>query len=409
VTWRLGLEGPSANARIAALSRLSLVPLMLLSEPLETPHSPQDLPFADPLTGVLVVYVVLSLVYAYGARREVRLAPFCVADTVLLGLLVYGEGGAVADVRFMLCIPTLIAAFLAGPRLTLQLTILSVAAFVAASLAHPSLGRDFPLRFVVVHGLDLAWRGGLAVVMSYFLMRRSERIRQLAESRRSLVAQALTAEARARRELAYALHDELVQELLTAQQDVTAARRGRVEYLERAQRALGVAVDRLRRQIFRLHPPELERAGLAAALEALAAQQPLPDGSLPIVVVAPDATGVDDELLFSVGRELLTNAMRHAGARSVSLTVERDGDRIVLSCRDDGLGMARRRRDEALAQGHLGLAACTERVESLGGMLELAPVLGGGTCVRAAIPASPAPAAGAAAVAPARALSAVPG
>jgi two-component system NarL family sensor kinase len=408
VTGRLGLEGPSAHARIAALARLSLVPLMLLAEPLETPHSPRDLPFSDPLSGILIVYVALALVYAYAARREVRLAPFFVADTVLLGLLVYGEGGALADVRFTLCIPALVAAFLVGPRLTLQLTVLSVTAFVAASVAHPSLGRDFPLRVVIVHALDLAWRGGLAVVMSYFLMRRAERIRQLAESRRSLVAQALTAEARARRELAYALHDELVQELLTAQQDVTAARRGRVEYLERAQRALGVAVERLRRQIFRLHPPELERAGLAAALEAVAAQQPLPDGSLPILVVSPDATGVDDELLFSVGRELLTNAMRHSGARTVSLTVERDGDQVVLSCRDDGLGMAPERRHEAVAQGHLGLAACTERVEALGGRLELTPVLGGGTCVRAAIPAPRVPDV-AAAVAPAAALSAVLG
>jgi two-component system NarL family sensor kinase len=177
-----------------------------------------------------------------------------------------------------------------------------------------------------------------------------------------------------------------VQELLCAQQDLKEARRGRPEYLDRAQAALGGAVQRLRDQIFQLHPHLLETAGLEAALEAVAGQQGRGAGEPALVAVAPEAAGVDDELLFSLGRELLTNAARHAGAQRIELTVEAAGDRIELRCRDDGRGIAPDARAAALADGHLGLAACTERVEALGGGLEIASEPGNGTDVRAWIP-----------------------
>jgi two-component system NarL family sensor kinase len=177
-----------------------------------------------------------------------------------------------------------------------------------------------------------------------------------------------------------------VQALLCAQQDLKVARRGRAEYIDRADHALDDAVRRLRHEIFQLHPHVLETAGLQTALAAVAAQGVLPDAAPPVVTVAPDAAGVDDELLFSLGRELLTNVARHAGARHVELTVERAGESLVLRCRDDGRGMAPERRGAALAGGHLGLAACTERVEAVGGTLELRSEVGAGTEVRATVP-----------------------
>jgi two-component system, NarL family, sensor kinase len=385
VTSLLPLEGRNASARVGALARLALLPVVLLFEALETPGAPPDLWFGDPVLTILVAYGLLSAVHAFTARREVPLAPFAIADTVLLSLLVCAEGGAISDVRYMLFVPVLVAV-LSGPRLTLAIGALSVAGFVAAALAHPAVGDVASARLVAVHTLDVAWRAGLAVVVSVLLTRRAERIRELAESRRSLVTQALTAEARARRELSYALHDELVQELLCAQQDLKVARRGRPEYIDRAELALGGAVRRLRHEIFQLHPHLLETAGLQAALEAIAGQQAAEEDERPVVAVAPEATGVDDELLFSLGRELLTNAARHAGARHVALTIERAGGEIVLRCRDNGRGMPAERRAEALAAGHLGLAACTERVEALGGRLEIDTAPGRGTDVRATIP-----------------------
>jgi two-component system NarL family sensor kinase len=381
---RSGLDGRSSAARVGALARLAFAPLTLLFEALEPPHAAPDLWFGEPLLAVLVVYAVLSAIYVFTTSRDVALWPFAVTDTVLLSALVCAEGGAATDLRYMLFVPVLVAV-LTGPRLTLGIAALSVVGFVAAAVAHPGFGADVGARLLAVHSLDIAARAGLAVVVAVLLTRRSERIRELAESRRSLVTQALGAEARARRELSYALHDELVQELLVAQQDLKEARHGRPEYLDRAQAALGGAVERLRHEIFQLHPHLLETAGLEAALEAVAAKQWRGEEP-PLIAVAPEATGVDDELLFSLGRELLTNAARHADAVHVELTIERTRDRIELRCRDDGRGVEPEVRAAALGDGHLGLAACTERVEALGGTLEIESGPGRGTEVRASIP-----------------------
>ena len=344
MTGLLRLEGRNAAARISALVRLAVLPMLFLFEGLETPAAPPDLPIGEPLLAVLFVYAVVAAVVAFAARRDLPAAPFAIADIALVSLLVFAEGGALADIRFVLFVPVLVAV-LSGPRLTFVVGALSVAGFVAAAVASARYGAPADTRIVVVHGLDMAWRAALAVAVAVLLARRAERNRRLAESRRSLVTQALEAEARARRDLSYALHDELVQALLCAQQDLKVARRGRAEYIDRADHALDDAVRRLRHEIFQLHPHVLETAGLQTALAAVAAQGVRPDAAPPVVAVAPDAAGVDDELLFSLGRELLTNVARHAGARHVELTVERAGESL-------GAALPRRRpRHGARAAG----------------------------------------------------------
>jgi signal transduction histidine kinase len=396
-------EVANAPARLAACARVALVPLLLAAEALETPRAAPDLPLAAPALVVYAVYAVGTLAFALRARRPVPLAPFAIADTLLLVLILLGEGGAPADMRFALSVPVLVAAFVAGTRLTSQLALLSLAGFAAAAVVSPTFGHEAPARYVVVHTFDLGWRGALAVALSVFLARRSARIRKLAESRQSLVAQALGAEARARRELAYVLHDELVQGLLSAQQDIKRARRGHAEYLDRAEDGLAGAVAQLRTQILHLHPHQLESAGLGAALDAVAAGLPLADGSHPVVAVtsAAAAADADTEVLFAVGRELLTNAVRHAGARNVALSVDVDGRHLVVCCTDDGRGMTPGRRREALALGHLGLAASTERVEALGGSLEVVSEPERGTRVRVLVPVAGADTPPVAALAPA--------
>jgi two-component system NarL family sensor kinase len=397
------LEERNAQARIAAVVRVALLPLLLPAEALEGSHGSAGLPLTYPLLAAVAVYALVLLVYTFRTRRELRLAPFAVADTLVIALVVYAEGGAVADSRFALGIPVLVVAFLAGPRLTAAIAALAVVAFVMASTLHNGLG-DAAVsdHYVAVHALDLAWRGALAVVVSVLLTRRDKRISELLESRRQLAAQSLKAEAQARRQLSYDLHDGLAQDLLCIQQDLKAAGRGRPQHLERAEAALGDAIAQLRSQIVVLHPHQLEREGLAAALETVASRQTLANGTRAVIKVAPDAEDGDVELLFSVARELLTNAIRHAGADEVMLTVDRQGDAIVVTCRDDGRGFSPQRRRQALERGHLGLAACTERIESVGGTFEIDSALGRGTRIRASVPARGPAAAGTAPAGPAR-------
>ena len=256
MTRRLRLDGRNTTARIGAVVRVAMLPLLFLFEGLETPASPHDLPIGEPVLVVLVLYAFVAAAVAFGVRRDLPPAPFAVIDIALVSLLVYAEGGALAEVRFVLFVPVLVAV-LSGPRLTLVIGSLSVAGFVVAAVASTTFGAHADARILVVHGLDIVWRTALAVAVAVLLARRAERNRLLAESRRSLVTQALEAEARARRDLSYALHDELVQALLCAQQDLKVARRvrGDRDHRRRGVRAQALRGDRRQRG---LKPRRLE-------------------------------------------------------------------------------------------------------------------------------------------------------
>jgi two-component system, NarL family, sensor kinase len=278
------------------------------------------------------------------------------------------------------------AAFLLTPPLTALASVGVVAAYVALSLPHPATQRGQDLEFVLTQALYVAWMGLAAVVLSVILTRRAERIDQLAELRGRLVAEALNAEDRERRRLAEALHDEAIQNLLAARQELREAERGDGGSLERARLGVSRTVDQLRDAVFELHPYLLEHAGLTSALEAVAEEQGRRGRFRPRVRVTPDASGEHDQLVLSVARELLVNAAKHAEADDVTVAVARTGTGLVLEVGDDGRGIDLERLAAAPAEGHIGLASCAQRVEALGGSFRVTRRDGGGTQVRASIP-----------------------
>jgi signal transduction histidine kinase len=104
---------------------------------------------------------------------------------------------------------------------------------------------------------------------------------------------------------------------------------------------------------------------LKQAIEWLAAPLPHPQIHLDIDADArPDDVAQAQALLRTV-QEALTNAVRHAGADHIWLTLRRERERIMLSIRDDGRGAAR------IRPGH-GLNGMRERLEDIGGGLQLA-------------------------------------
>jgi signal transduction histidine kinase len=84
--------------------------------------------------------------------------------------------------------------------------------------------------------------------------------------------------------------------------------------------------------------------------------------------------------LFRCAQETLTNTLRHAGARRMWMDLRQDADGIRLKTRDDGCGAP------GLREGN-GLRGMRERIESLGGRVELAAPRGGGLEVTAWLPA----------------------
>jgi two-component system NarL family sensor kinase len=273
------------------------------------------------------------------------------------------------------------------PRLTAGWALGAIAAFVALSVVHPTAGEGEATERMVSQVFYLAWIGAAAVLVSAVLHRRDAAIARLATQRERLAAQALAAEQRERRRLAELLHDESVQTLSLARQELADYHRtGREAAYERARGAMDETISQLRGEIFELHPYVLDHAGLPAALRAIADRCAERLGAEITVAVDDAAAGRHDELIVVLARELLTNAAKHSGARHVVVTVAADHEQIELEVRDDGTGFDPARRETALAEGHVGLASSEQRVRSAGGELIVSSSPGTGTRVQAVLP-----------------------
>ncbi|MGS2588567.1 sensor histidine kinase [Streptomyces hebeiensis] len=143
-----------------------------------------------------------------------------------------------------------------------------------------------------------------------------------------------------------------------------------------ADRALRQALDELRDLARGIHPAVLTREGLGPAISALADQAELPV----LCVVDPGRYPplIESTAYFTVC-EALSNAAKHAGARSVGVSVRRVDERLVVDVTDDGSGGA----DPI---GGSGLRGLSDRVASAGGTLLVSSPPGGGTRVRAELP-----------------------
>jgi signal transduction histidine kinase len=216
------------------------------------------------------------------------------------------------------------------------------------------------------------------------LERHSKQLLALNESRSRLVGQVLAAEESERRRLAEALHDEAMQNLLAARQDLDPT--GGADEVARARGGIDATIDQLREAIFELHPAVLEHAGLAAAIEAVAERHARHSGFGVALELDSLERTEHDGLVFMVCRELLGNVAAHAQASEASVALRMGPDRLVLEVRDDGRGFAAGDLPSALERGHIGLASASERIDALGGSFEIDSGVGRGTVVRATIP-----------------------
>ena len=125
-------------------------------------------------------------------------------------------------------------------------------------------------RFIVTQAGYLAWIGVACVLLSLLLERRTELASRLAADRSRLLSDALEAEQRERKALAEALHDNAIQNLLSARHELEEAGETIAHpALARADAALVAAAGQLREAVFDLHPYVLEAAGLEAALRSV--------------------------------------------------------------------------------------------------------------------------------------------
>jgi PAS domain S-box-containing protein len=215
-------------------------------------------------------------------------------------------------------------------------------------------------------------------------LKQSRAIADLAQARGELVSQLMLAEERTRQRIAQVLHDDALQSLLAAHQDLREA--PGPEGTTRAQLALEGTIERIREAVAALHPVTHQQGDLQTALGAIVRQQAPRGGFRYTVRVEPDASGIRDELVLSAARELVNNVAKHAQASRCSVSVELRGDHIHLEVADDGVGIPAGRQKRAVTEGHIGLASTVQRMKAIGGDGEVSSTVGQGTVVTASIP-----------------------
>jgi two-component system NarL family sensor kinase len=371
---------------LAAL-RVALVPVVLLGERLVDHPEPHTtaFPFLIATYGMwAALLLALNLTHREPQALD-RVEPFI--DLAAIAALTYASGGPFSETATAFFVLPVLAAARLRPRLTAGWSLGAIACFILLSIVHPSAGEPDAAGRIVSQVAYLALIGAAATLVSYVLQQRDHAIAQLAEQRGQLAIHALTAEQRERRRLAELLHDESVQTLSYARQELGDYHRtGRDASFARARDAIEEATAQLRGEIFELHPYVLDHAGLVAALSAMADRSAERIGAEITVAVDPEAAGRHDELVVVLARELLSNVVKHSHATSVELTVAADAERIELTVRDDGRGFDPERRASSLLEGHIGLASSEERVLSAGGTLVVTSSPGAGTTVRVTIP-----------------------
>lgn len=380
----LALVDSAAAARVVAVVRALLIVAIGAGALIDDRPGLYHLTFVVVL-GAAAVYAIAALVMTLHQRRR-PLAAAALVDVIVLAVLAHASGGAYSEVRFAFFAIPVLAAMLFAPRATAVLSVVVVATYLTLSLTHPGGDGVQDRQLLYVEVVYLAWTAVAAALLSSVLTRRASVIAGLAQARGKLMVEVLDAEDRERRRLANWLHDGAVQDLLVAGQDLAEAERGNAAALKRAGEIVRATVPQLRNVLADLHPSLLTGAGLQPALEAVAAVQARSAGFETAIVVEEEAEGLHDQLLLSLARELMINIVKHAQAGHVRISVHRRRDGLELEVRDDGHGFDVALLGEAVGQGHIGLASATERVESLGGRLELDSTPGQGTRVRVFIP-----------------------
>ncbi len=207
---------------------------------------------------------------------------------------------------------------------------------------------------------------------------------------RQLLAQERTLTSR----IAQSLHDQLGQSLAAARLRLDALLSHHRETLpaavsQDAQRLSGLlnqAVHQVRQVLVELRPSLLHEHGLAAALDNEIRTRSI-DGVTPSMTI--DASGVPathrwpgdvEYSAFMVAREAMANAIQHAHAKHIQITLRKEGAALVLDIADDGLGFES--SDYRTEPGHLGLIGMRERALAIDAYLNVESSPASGTRVR---------------------------
>lgn len=171
------------------------------------------------------------------------------------------------------------------------------------------------------------------------------------------------------------LYTKAASRLLASGESLTAAM-----YIDEISTIAREALQEMRLLIFELRPPLLEQEGLVAALQSRLEAVESRAG----IETTLEAYGIGrlsaavEHALYRVGQEALTNALKHAKANSVTITLRRHQGTLTMIIADDGIGFS---PTAAAGCTGLGLVGMKERAAEVGGQLRIDSAPGKGTRV----------------------------
>jgi signal transduction histidine kinase len=337
------------------------------------------------LSGAVAIPWALAIVVVTRRQPRVTLHPLiALVDLVILAVVELVVPQSYAGVCFLVVFLVAAHAHFQGPQLGLGLALLAVAIFVPiAAIGDPPVSGGLLAFYEVLFAASVISAG---VFMGR--LRAAESTGRLRA--RELSRRAIEAEADMRRRLAESIHDGPVQELVSLDMMLDAARRAlerdnperATELIEDARHLAERNISALRDEIVGLGPYAFDELTLDVALEQCVPTWARRYGlEIGMTIERIDLTNEACGSLFGIAQEAVINAGRHAEAKHVSITVRTVDVEVELRVSDDGVGFDGETPLGPNEPGHLGLATMRERAELVGGSLEIRTGPNGSTVV----------------------------
>jgi ligand-binding sensor domain-containing protein/signal transduction histidine kinase len=193
--------------------------------------------------------------------------------------------------------------------------------------------------------------------------------------------------------IAREIHDNLAQDILgiSVQLELVArlmpaAAETAKGHLDRARILVRNSMTEARRYVWDLRSQELHKKDLAAALRDTTKRLTAQSNVEAVVEVAGPLRPLPPEVetnLLRIGQEAINNAVKHAQANRIDVTLNFDTRSVRLSVRDDGRGFD---PSEQIVDGHFGLIGMRERAEQVGGVLSIESERERGTRIAVDVP-----------------------
>jgi signal transduction histidine kinase len=362
------------------------------------------------LTRIMFVrsFLPLKEYFAWGYRVLMALMVFYLPLIIwpflghppLLLLKVYGVS-SIASVLFVMCAAIICWRKGYGPaRFFLMAYVLETIGSLFMFFGYMGIWLPLPITTFHIQQIGIA---GEAILLSLALVQRvnslrleRKRLEQTAQREeqehqrrlRSLAGELVRSEERQRKTLADDLHDSISQNLATSLFNLRLLASGSkgpesLPPLWEICDLLRTTLEQTRTLTFDISPPVLHDYGLEAGLEWLAERFQERHG-LEVSFHTQGALPCRDENLevnlFRAAQELLGNAVKHSRANKVEINLACHGSQVVLHVSDDGQGMEAGRLARAGSKG-FGLFSIRERLQALGGGVEIRSTPGQGTIV----------------------------